>query len=255
MVPTLRSMCLQKVLLVSPRINEALPTELLDDLIRMKVFNGKFSFDSEDVSGSKVHKTALSIQYDGVSWTFKSCCQSFPFFCCYNCDDSPRQEEHQFTVTEGEQVQLTSTFGDIMNWEEDQCWEVLQEVLHEKKKEKPAPVFKVSMTMSVELDENKTYGEIIFCGSEGSVPFKSTLHVDFTWEGTRVVSHKVEVNPGYTSYDLRRVFTLYECSGSAEDSCRLNNSSKCRFTIIDSATKNYCPEWDYTQYCYLEMMS
>eukprot|EP00092_Neocalanus_flemingeri_P106549 GFUD01136717.1.p1 GENE.GFUD01136717.1~~GFUD01136717.1.p1 ORF type:complete len:190 (-),score=34.63 GFUD01136717.1:212-781(-) len=133
MVPTLRSMCLQKVLLVSPRINEALPTELLDDLIRMKVFNGKFSFDTEDVSGSKVQQTALSIQYDGVSWTFKSCCQSFPFFCCYNCDDFPRHEEHQFTVTEGEQVQLTSTFGDIihnMNWE----------VLLEKEEEKPAPV-------------------------------------------------------------------------------------------------------------------
>eukprot|EP00092_Neocalanus_flemingeri_P098479 GFUD01125587.1.p1 GENE.GFUD01125587.1~~GFUD01125587.1.p1 ORF type:complete len:227 (+),score=51.77 GFUD01125587.1:124-804(+) len=226
MVATLRSMCLQKVLLVSPRINEALPTELLDDLIRMKVFNGKFSFDSEDVSGSKVQQTALSIQYDGVSWTFKSCCQSFPFFCCYNCDDSPRQEEHQFTVTEGEQVQ--------------------------KKKEKSAPV---SMIMSVDFDKNKTYGEIIFCGSEGSVSFKSTLHVDFTWEGTRVVSHKVEVNPGYTSYALQRVFTLYECSVSAEDSCRLNNSSKCRFTIIDGATKNYCPEWDHTQHCYLEMMS
>eukprot|EP00092_Neocalanus_flemingeri_P025676 GFUD01027837.1.p1 GENE.GFUD01027837.1~~GFUD01027837.1.p1 ORF type:complete len:228 (+),score=47.95 GFUD01027837.1:59-742(+) len=227
MVPTLRSMCLQKVLLVSPRINEALPTELLDDLIRMKVFNGKFSFDSEDVSGSKVQQTALSIQYDGVSWTFKSCCQSFPFFCCYNCDDSPRQEEHQFTVTEGEQVQ--------------------------KKKEKSAPV---SMIMSVDFDKNKTYGEIIFCGSEGSVSFKSTLHVDFTWEGTRVVSHKVEVDTGYHyNNDMQRVFTLYECSGSAEDSCRLNNSSKCRFTIIDGTTKNYCPEWDHTQHCYLEMMS
>eukprot|EP00092_Neocalanus_flemingeri_P025675 GFUD01027836.1.p1 GENE.GFUD01027836.1~~GFUD01027836.1.p1 ORF type:complete len:250 (+),score=53.51 GFUD01027836.1:61-810(+) len=249
MVPTLRSMCLQKVLLVSPRINEALPTELLDDLIRMKVFNGKFSFDTEDVSGSKVQQTALSIQYDGVSWTFKSCCQSFPFFCCYNCDDFPRQEEHQFTVTEGEQVQLTSTFGDIMNWEEDQCWEVL----HEKKKEKSAPV---SMIMSVDFDKNKTYGEIIFCGSEGSVSFKSTLHVDFTWEGTRVVSHKVEVDTGYDyDIDMQGVFTLYECSVSAEDSCRLNNSSKCRFTIIDGATKNYCPEWDHTQHCYLEMMS
>eukprot|EP00092_Neocalanus_flemingeri_P009451 GFUD01010169.1.p1 GENE.GFUD01010169.1~~GFUD01010169.1.p1 ORF type:complete len:264 (+),score=56.26 GFUD01010169.1:45-794(+) len=249
MVPTLRSMCLQKVLLVSPRINEALPTELLDDLIRMKVFNGKFSFDSEDVSGSKVQQTALSIQYDGVSWTFKSCCQSFPFFCCYNCDDFPRLEENQFTVTEGEQVQLSSTFGDIMNWEEDQ-WEQW-EVLPEKKKEKSAPV---SMTMSVEFDEKKTYGDITFCGSEGSVSFKSTLHVDFTWEGTRVVSHKVEVDTGY-HYDMRRVFTLYECSVSAEDSCRFNNSSKCRFTIIDGATKNYCPEWDHTQHCYLEMMS
>eukprot|EP00092_Neocalanus_flemingeri_P036153 GFUD01039364.1.p1 GENE.GFUD01039364.1~~GFUD01039364.1.p1 ORF type:complete len:245 (-),score=45.99 GFUD01039364.1:126-860(-) len=244
MVPTLRSMCLQKVLLVSPRINEALPTELLDDLIRMKVFNGKFSFDTEDVSGSKVQQTALSIQYDGVSWTFKSCCQSFPFFCCYNCDDFPRLEENQFTVTEGEQVQVI--FGDIMNWEDQ--WEVL----HEKKKEKSAPV---SMIMSVDFDKNKTYGEIIFCGSEGSVSFKSTLRVDFTWEGTRVVSHKVEVNPGYPSYALRRVFTLYECSVSAEDCCRFNNSSKCRFTIIDCASQNYCPEWDHTQYCYLEMMS
>eukprot|EP00092_Neocalanus_flemingeri_P106550 GFUD01136718.1.p1 GENE.GFUD01136718.1~~GFUD01136718.1.p1 ORF type:complete len:215 (-),score=29.02 GFUD01136718.1:183-827(-) len=168
MVPTLRSMCLQKVLLVSPRINEALPTELLDDLIRMKVFNGKFSFDTEDVSGSKVQQTALSIQYDGVSWTFKSCCQSFPFFCCYNCDDFPRQEEHQFTVTEGEQFQLTSTFGDIMNWE----------VLLKKKKLAP-----VSMTMSVDFNEKKTYGDITFCGSEGSISFKSTLHVDLTLPG------------------------------------------------------------------------
>ena len=87
MVPTLRNLSLLKVSSLHSVYKEDLPSELIDDLRKVKVFNGHFNFDSEGKPGSNAQQVAISIHYDGASWTFASCCQSFPFLCCFDCDN------------------------------------------------------------------------------------------------------------------------------------------------------------------------
>ena len=118
------------------------------------------------------------------------------------------------------------------------------------------------MSMSVHLDEKKTFGEISFSGSSGSVCYKSTLHVDFTWEGTRVLSHQVKLDT-----DMQCANTLYQCAEgmlehdnfegqiglfpTAQDSYQPGSSFKCPFTMMDyESEEKYCAQWDYSQYCY-----
>merc|ERR1719341_893307 len=162
MVPTLRSLCLFTVSKLQPCFKDV-PTELITDMLKMKAFNGSYSLDSKEKSGVS-QQTVLSIFYNGASWTFKSVCRCFPFFCCFDCD-AASPEMITVTMTEGEQVLVKSTFGEIMR-----CYDNGDKTYHP------------TMKMSVEFGESGGFGIISFTGSDkGTVKFKSTLHVDLAW--------------------------------------------------------------------------
>ena len=199
MVQSLRSLCLLKVSLDGEHYDdEDLPPELVKVLNVMKVFNGHFCFESENRFGSDVHQTALTIQYDGVDWIFKSRSQSFHIFCCFNCD-AFQPELHQFTLTEGEPVPVTSPFSQMRYWLD---WVAVSDNTQPQQME---------MKMTVDMDQGGTFGEIAFRGYGGSVLFSSIMQVDFTDEGTRVLSHRGEV---YSGYGTRNYFNnLYQSRG------------------------------------------
>ena len=102
---SLQSLCLLKV--SSLGLNyEDIPKKLVKELNKMKVFNGNYI--------TEFGGTVLTIQYDGVSWTFQSCTTG----CSNNqsCDCCGQAHLHQFTVTEGETVPATSPFGRIRTY-------------------------------------------------------------------------------------------------------------------------------------------
>ena len=201
MVKSLLSLCLLEV--SSEGLGyEDLPSELVKELNLMKVFNGNYSFESENWNGLDVHHTALTILYDGVSWTFTSRSQSFHVLCCPTCDIY-QPDLQQLTVTEGLTVPATSPFSHL------QGWLVMVEGL-EKIDNKELKKLDMSFTVEV-VSQDGTFGEIAFRGVGGEVLFSSIIQVDFTTEGNRVLSHRGTVCSRLGS---RNFFNnLYEADG------------------------------------------
>ena len=196
MVKSLRSLCLLQASSMDRQDFIDLPPELVKDINLMKVFNGNYSFESENCYGSDVHHTALTILYDGESWTFSSRSQSYHVFCCVNCDIF-QPDLHQLSGTEGEASTATSPFSQVREWlraQADQAQKVLD------------------MKLTVEMvEEDGTFGEFAFRGAGASVLFSSIIQVDFTAEGTRVLSHRGTVTSGMGT---RNFFNnLYESKG------------------------------------------
>eukprot|EP00092_Neocalanus_flemingeri_P010076 GFUD01010859.1.p1 GENE.GFUD01010859.1~~GFUD01010859.1.p1 ORF type:complete len:253 (+),score=82.41 GFUD01010859.1:55-813(+) len=221
MVKSLRSLCLLKV--SSGKQNyEDLPPSLKKDLNIMKVFNGNFSSESENKFGSDVHQTTLTILYDGVSWTFSSRSQSFHIFCCFNCD-TIQPDLQQLTVKEGEQVPLNSPFSHLRHW---LAWVAGSDKTQQEQ---------LDMKMTVDhVDQEGYFGDLAFRGCGGSVLFSSLMQVDFTREGTRVLSHRGDV---YSRLGTRNFFNnLYESTVSAEDAYQEISDRRCEFDGFD---------WDY----------
>merc|ERR1719186_2063305 len=87
MIKSLRSLCLLEVSSLGHSYKD-LPSELVKELDKMKLFNGNFSLEDN----LKIEREAPTIKYDGVSWTFQSRSQFQP-------------ELYKFTVAEGETVE------------------------------------------------------------------------------------------------------------------------------------------------------
>ena len=202
MVKSLRSLCLLQASSMDRQDFIDLPPELVKDINLMKVFNGNYSFESENCYGSDVHHTALTILYDGESWTFSSRSQSYHVFCCVNCDIY-QPCLHQLSVTEGETITATSPFSQVRDWLRAQAGQA-------HKDNKVQKVLDMKLTVEV-VEQNGTFGEIAFRGAGASVLFSSIIQVDFTTEGTRVLSHRGTVTSGMGT---RNFFNnLYESKG------------------------------------------
>ena len=204
MVKSLLSLCLLKV--SSEGLDyEDLPSGLVKELNLIKVFNGNYSFESENWNGSDVHQTALTILYDGVDWTFTSRSKSFHVFCCPTCDIS-QPDLQQLTVTEGVTVPATSPFSHLQGWlgmAEDLA-------RRDNNSNKELKRLEMSFTVGV-VSQDGTFGEIAFRGIGGAILFNSIIQVDFTTEGLRVLSHRGTVCSGLGS---RNFFNnLYESAG------------------------------------------
>ena len=182
MVKSLRSLGLLKVSSLGLNF-EDLPPGLVKDLKIMKLFNGNFSESYEDTHGNGVDtvalQTAITIQYDGESWTFKSRSNLSLISCCINCD-AGQPVLHQFTVKEGEPVKLKSPFVFVQQWILASWLEIAFAGL--------------TMTLSVNMKEEGTSGELVFGGCSRSVFFSSIMKMDFTKQGSRVLSHRGEGN-------------------------------------------------------------
>jgi hypothetical protein len=205
MVKSLRSLCLLQASSMDRQDFIDLPPGLVKDLNLMKVFNGNYSFESENRYGSDVHHTALTILYDGVNWTFSSRSQSYHVFCCVNCDIY-QPDLHQLSVTEGEASTATSPFSQVRYWLRAQAYEALKDNEVQK-------VMNMKLTVE-EVEQDGTFGEIAFRGAGESVLFSSIVQVDFTTEGTKFLSHRGTVTSGMGT---RNFFNnLYESKGKWE---------------------------------------
>ena len=117
MVPSLRYLCLEKVIAQDEDYAD-LPEILVKDINLMKVFNGTYSL------GGHWDTTMMKIFYDGKVWSFKS--RSWDHesdgegddgvgvcFCKY-CWDTTGSNPIDFTVKEGEVFQAESSFLDFL---------------------------------------------------------------------------------------------------------------------------------------------
>jgi len=174
MVPSLRSLCLKRVIALNLSVDRpSLPIELFQDLMKVKLFNGSFSCYIDNPSSHDIHLTCLTIQYDGASWLFKSRCISFPNFCCFNCsvaaylpDADP--ELHQFSLAEGEIVDFDSPFSEVRSWRENLI----------------SSEFPIKMSVAIDY-ELGTFGILRFHGSSEGVAFASNFRVEVAMDGSR----------------------------------------------------------------------
>eukprot|EP00092_Neocalanus_flemingeri_P054849 GFUD01064666.1.p1 GENE.GFUD01064666.1~~GFUD01064666.1.p1 ORF type:complete len:265 (+),score=41.98 GFUD01064666.1:51-845(+) len=101
---SLRSLCLLKVhSLRLPALDPSLiPPNLAKDIKIMGLFNKSFIDRDQyyELGGSFVYQDALSIQYDGASWTVLYRSNHFDMDCCPHCD-FVEPDLVQFTLEEG----------------------------------------------------------------------------------------------------------------------------------------------------------
>ena len=158
-----------------------LPPGVVTDLKLMKLFNGNYIESYEDTDANNVDtvalQTALTIQYDGESWIFKSRSNLSRIQCCVFCDAS-QPVLLQFTAKEGELVKITSPFVFVRHWISASWLEILYGGL--------------AMQFSVYMNTEETCGELSFSGISRSVVFNSILRVDLSKKGTRVLTHRGE---------------------------------------------------------------
>ena len=79
----LSHICVQE-LGIADYSGEDIPASLREDLDKARLFCGDYVENVETNSGQFL--TALSIQYDGVNWTFAYQSNFWLCLCCYNCD-------------------------------------------------------------------------------------------------------------------------------------------------------------------------
>jgi len=175
MVPRLRSLCLKRVISLNLSVDRpSLPLELVQDLMKVKLFNGSFSCYFDNPSSPDVHLTCLTIQYDGVSWLFKSRCISLPNFCCFNCSVAAYLPEadpelHQFSLAEGEIVNFNSPFKSLVR-------SLVGSLISSE-----FPI-KISVAIDYELG---TFGILRIHGSSEGVAFESNFRVEVVMDGSR----------------------------------------------------------------------
>merc|ERR1719186_320119 len=99
-----------------------------------------------DISGSRVSQIGLSIQYDGVDWSFKYCGNIFTVICCPHCDFIAPDVGH-LTMEEGKPGIVNSQFLKTLG------------LGHGRNED-------LTMTLEFEMNEDGTIGEISFEGCE-----------------------------------------------------------------------------------------
>ena len=186
MVPYLRSLCLTRVISLGLPV-ESLPLELVQDIIKVKLFNGSFSCYPDYPFSPNIHLTCLTIQYDGVSWLFKSRCISFPNFCCFNCSAAAYLPEadpkpHQFSLAEGEIINFNSPFSEVRSWVGNLI----------------SSEFPIKMSVAIDY-ELGTFGILRFHGSSEGVAFESNFRVEVAMDGSR---HRVMFCGAHVVIDL-----------------------------------------------------
>ena len=202
MIRSLRSLCLLKVW--KEEINyEALPLGVVRDLNMMQWFNGSFSSkrDYEDSEGEEVlEASALSILYDGVSWTFNDRSELFSIHCCYDCSDVCQPDLYQLTATEEELVTAVPPFCQVRQW-------------FQREEESYGEPFKqLDITISVEIGGDELSGKIRFHGTGDLVSFDVMVKVELNSAGSRVMTHQGTAISGSV---IMRMFvdTLEETTG------------------------------------------
>eukprot|EP00092_Neocalanus_flemingeri_P021055 GFUD01022811.1.p1 GENE.GFUD01022811.1~~GFUD01022811.1.p1 ORF type:complete len:234 (+),score=55.98 GFUD01022811.1:58-759(+) len=230
---SLRSLCLLQVHSMGQNVLDMseIPASLAKDLKIIQLVNktfGNWTLATNDVS-TKVYQTALSIQYDGVSWNFQYCSNSFEVFCCLHCDF--RQPDlKQFTLQEGKPAPVQSPFWEASN------------ILEQLDQEHPVDR---RMIMSFEMNEEGTWGKISFRGSEDfavvPVVFSSNIVVKMNEAGQRklncdglvgrgMVHHGFQKHLIETAVAVEDAFSspvLPFCSGFVDDDC-LGEPDLCR---------------------------
>ena len=196
MLRSLRSLCLLTVSNLGLS-NRDLPPELARDLNAMKVFNGNYTY-THDEFDDEIILSAVTIFFDGVSWSLSY--RSESFVNCPCCNEGFRPTFREFTVTEGEPVKTTSPFPKIWYW-------LRSELGYMESSHK-------IMKMEVMVGQDGTFGRIVFSGAREC--FKSTMQVYFTMEGTRVLSHNTLVK-GRIGGGLRGTLELHEATLPAKE--------------------------------------
>jgi len=179
---SLRSLCLLQVHSLGQHQHmldmSEIPATLAKDIKIMQLVNksfGKWTHLAFDGVSSRVDQTALSIEYDGVCWSFQSRSNSFDVPCCCYCDFI-QPELEQFSLEEGKPAPAWSPF-----WEASWVLGRLEQV------------HPLGMIMSFEMNEEGTWGEISFImGSAGialaPVVFRSNMVVQLNEGGERKLS-------------------------------------------------------------------
>eukprot|EP00092_Neocalanus_flemingeri_P017213 GFUD01018614.1.p1 GENE.GFUD01018614.1~~GFUD01018614.1.p1 ORF type:complete len:266 (+),score=45.73 GFUD01018614.1:78-875(+) len=152
---SLRSLCLLKVhsLGLDTLDPSLMPPSLAKDIKVMRLFNKSF-IDREvylvdDTLMFGVYQDALSIQYDGASWTILYRSNHFDMDCCPHCDFVEPDLE-QFTLEEGKLAPVPPQSN--------------PENIHQRYKD-------LMMSASFTMEEDGTSGEIKLDLFKDSVPF------------------------------------------------------------------------------------
>jgi len=166
----LQSLCLLRVhslgLVQNALDIPLIPATLAKELKIMNLMNKTYSswLFERDILGSRVRQTGLSIQYDGVDWSFQYCGNVFDVLCCPHCDFIAPDVGH-LTMEEGKPEIVNSHFSKTLKFG-----------------------FKDSMmTLEFEMNEDGTLGEISFEGCE---------ELFCTYPGVIRPKIKVEINEG-----------------------------------------------------------
>jgi len=234
MIKSLRSLCLLEVSSLGHSYKD-LPSELVKELDKMKLFNGNFSFEDNKDLFLTIQRAALTITYDGVSWTFQSRSQ-YHYRCrlCIMAESNNRincggfqPELHKFTVAEaeGETVPGTSPFSWVRSY-----W---MEAVENKQQQ-------LGMQMSVYTDKEGIFGEIVFSGCGDGEPVVNSSIKVYLREGSRVMLHSWE--DSYNDIATMEPFnTLAESSVSAEDAFKCHGLVE---SYDDFWDESYDDFWD-----------
>ena len=100
MVPTLRTLCLLEVSSLPPGYKDV-PSELINDMLKMKAFNGSYSlFSEEKVFLSKLSSPSFTTEHPGHSSQCASASHSSAALIVMpqvqKCTQSPSQKESKF---------------------------------------------------------------------------------------------------------------------------------------------------------------
>jgi len=180
-----------------------LPPQLVSDLDLMKLFNGNFIYEEEEVSSGGSFGTfllmALSVLYDGVSWTFTYRSDSYYNAC--GCTELLRPRLFQFTMKEGAANVITSPFSQVKSW------------LRELRKSRDITQPPLTMKMTSQVMTCGTTGTITYKGAASC--FKSSMKVRLNREGTRVLVHRGRVKTPTGKFTDH--YKLQETSVAPED--------------------------------------
>lgn len=153
------------------KLSNILPQEVVRDLDLAKLFNGTYSHKVEREESSK--SRALSIYYDGASWTFGYRIMTIN----YGLGVPPTLKNHKITVNLNENVGATYPVFDIKK-----LFKVLSD---EDTEDLPPPDFmKAKIKVSL-LDENWKVGRVLFEGPH----FRFIWRVNSDVNGTKYLSH------------------------------------------------------------------
>ena len=112
---SLQSLCLLRVhslgLVQNALDIPLIPATLAKELKIMNLMNRTYSswLFENGILGSRVSQIGLSIQYDGVDWSFKYCGNVFAVICCPHCDFIAPDVGH-LTMEEGKPEIVNSHF-------------------------------------------------------------------------------------------------------------------------------------------------
>jgi len=174
---SLQSLCLLRVhslgLVQNALDMPLIPATLAKELKIMNLMNKTYSswLFENDILGSRVRQIGLSIQYDGVDWSFKYRGNVFTVVCCPHCDFIAPDVGH-LTMEEGKPGIVNSHFLKTLS-------------LGRGRNED------LTMTLEFEMNEDGTMGEISFEGCEDllapPIVFRPKIKVEIQEGGQREV--------------------------------------------------------------------